>query len=224
MGRPATARLPITTHYAPSPMRFTLSLLLGLLLLLSACSSTDPISGPTLVEGQVVDNVNHRPVPGSVVQIYKTGRAGGHTAVGDPQPTDANGHFSFHFEADAKTDYVVQATAPLGYLSSVTFSPSLTAGRRNTGLLIAMYAPAWVRLQFVDEPPKSRVMISIQGYDSTGDRLYDPRDTVLIRPTIAGFPLNLLYVITENGVERRNNLVVQPNPAPLDTVTVRIPF
>jgi hypothetical protein len=203
-------------------MRFTLSLLLGLLLLLSACSSTDPISGPTLVEGQVVDNVNHRPVPGSVVQIYKAGRTGSYGPVGDPQPTDANGRFSFHFEANAEAVYRVRAGAPLGYFSE--FTSSLTAGRRNTGLLIAMYSPAWVRLQFVDEPPKSRVMIKTQGYDSTGDRLYDPRDTVLIRPTVAGFPLNILCVITENSVERRTNLDIQPNPAPLDTVTVRIPF
>jgi hypothetical protein len=204
-------------------MRFTLSLLPGLLLLLlSACSSNDPISGPTLVEGQVVESATQRPVPGSFVQIYKTGRAGGYTAVGDPQPTDANGRFSFHFDADAEAGYRVRAGAPLGYFSELT--PSLTAGRRNTGLLIAMYSPAWVRLQFVDEPPKSRVLIHTQGYEGSGDDLYDPRDTVLIRPLMAGFPLNILCVITENGVERRNNLVVQPNPAPLDTVTVRIPF
>lgn len=202
---------------------FVATLLLAMSSLLGGCNTNDPTTGATLVEGQVVEIRGRQPVAGALVQVYQAGRGGGYGAVGSPCPADAQGRFSFHFDATTKSGYLLKASAPPGYLTDWGLAPNLTAGRKNTGLLIPMYAPAWVRLQLVDEPPKSRVLMFIAGYEGSGDRLYYPRDTTLIRPLLAGFPGKIIWVITnQQGIDTQFEQAI--NPAPLDTLTVRIPF
>ena len=206
-------------------MRKSLSRLLRLVVigpLLSGCTNTDPTTGSTLVEGQVVEMQSLQPVAGAGVQVYQAGRGGGYATVGIPYTADAQGRFSFHFEATSPSSYLVRASAPPSYTTDWGLAPSLTAGRKNTGLVIPMYAPAWVRLQLVDEPPKSRVSMFISGYEGSGDRLNYPHDTTLIRPSLAGFPKKIIWVITRQGIDTQYEQDVRPNA--LDTVTVHISF
>ncbi|MDB5233771.1 MAG: hypothetical protein JWR44_764 [Hymenobacter sp.] len=184
-------------------------------LLLASCN--DPTTGTTFVEGQVVDYAGSRPVGGATVRVNQRGAGGGFGAVGDPVLTDGQGRFSFHFEATSKSGYVLAATAPPGYFSGYQLAPTLIAGRKNTGLVVPMYAPAWLRLQFVDTLPKSRVVISI-GYET----LYYPRDTVLIRPIEANFKSALSWSINDQGKNTATSIYVTPGS--LDTLTVRVPF
>ncbi|WP_345116442.1 hypothetical protein [Hymenobacter algoricola] len=136
---------------------------------------------------------------------------------------EPNGRFSFSFPATRRAGYVLRATAPPGYFTEWGLAPSLRAGRPNTGLVVPVRAPAWVRLQLVDEPPHSRVSLFISGYEGNGDRLYAPHDTVLIRPSLAGFVGKIIWVLTdEAGVDRQREQAVQPGA--LDTVLVRIAF
>ena len=201
---------------------FVATLLLVMPLLLSGCTN-DPTTGTTLVEGQVVEIQGRQPVARALVQVYQAGRGGGYGAVGSPYPTDVQGRFSFHFDATSKSGYLVKASAPPGYLTDWGLAPNLTAGRKNTGLLIPMYAPAWVRLQLVDALPKSRVYMFISGYEGSGDRLYYPRDTTLIRPLLAGFPGKIIWVITnQQGIDTQYEQAIKPTA--LDTLTVRISF
>jgi len=188
---------------------------------LAGCG-TDPTTGSTLVEGQAVDYAGSRPVGGALVQVNQKGAGGGYGAVGDPVAADGQGRFSFHFEATGTSGYVLTATAPPGYFTGYQLAPALTAGRKNTGLVVPMYAPAWLRLQFVDTLPKSRVVIDIGGYKGSGDVLYYPRDTVLIRPIEANFKSGLLWSVNDQGKETATRIYVTPRS--LDTLTVRIPF
>ena len=182
----------------------------------------DPTTGTTRVAGQVVERQGHRPVGNGTVQVWLAGNGGGYGPVGAPQPCDAQGRFSFAFDATNDTGYLLKAKAPPGYLTDWADAPELTAGRKNTGLTVSVLAPAWVRFVLVDELPKSRINIHIQGYNSSGETLQYPRDTILTRPLLANFRTGLLWVINDQGVEKASTVFVQP--APLDTVTVRIPF
>jgi hypothetical protein len=111
----------------------------------------------------------------------------------------------------------------LGYFTDWGLAPKLTAGRKNTDLLIPVYAPAWVRFQLVDVPPKNRVSIFLSGYEGNGDRIYYPRDTAVIRPSLAGFSGKFVWVIRdEQGVDKQYSQDV--NMIALDTLTVRVPF
>ncbi|WP_151087115.1 carboxypeptidase-like regulatory domain-containing protein [Hymenobacter baengnokdamensis] len=193
-----------------------------LCLLLAGCHSTDPTTGTTTVSGQVVENQTNKPVPNATVQVYHLSSGGGYVPVGTPFPADKQGHFAFDFNADSKFGYLLMASAPPGYITDWGRAPSLTAGRTNNNITIPTYAPAWVKLQLVDEPPKSRISIYLSGYEGNGDRLYYPRDTTLIRPKLASLPGEIVWAITENGMDRQSSQVI--NPGPLDTVTVRIPF
>ena len=190
--------------------------------LLAGCTSTDPTMGTTQVAGQVVQRQSRKPVGNGIVQVYLSSSAGGYRPVGASQACDAQGRFSFNFDAQKTGGYLLLAQAPPGYRTDWADAPELTAGRRNAGLVVPVLAPAWVRLVLVDEPPKSRASIHIQGYEGSGQTLVYPRDTILIRPLLADFKTRMYWFITEQGQQR--NLHQDIQPAALDTVTVRIAF
>ena len=189
-------------------------------LLLSGCAKD---SGSTLVEGQVVVQQTQQPVGNATIFVERAGSGGGYALVGQGYPTDADGRFSFHFEATSKAGYILVASAPPGYLTDQVRAPSLRPGRKNQGVIVPVLAPAWVRLQLVDEPPRSRVSMYVSGYEGDGDRLYFPRDTTFTRILQANFPYKIIWVITnDQGLDSQYSQDVQV--AALDTATVRIPF
>ena len=180
-------------HSLPHFQRLTSVLCLWLL---AGCNPTEPTTGTTQVAGQVVERQSRKPVGGGTVQVYLSSSAGGYRPVGDPQPCDAQGRFAFDFDAASKSGYLLKAQAPPGYITDWAEAPELTAGRKNTGLVVPVLAPAWVRLVLVDEAPKSKISIFISGYPGSGDRLTYPRDTTLIRPVSADFARKITWVIS----------------------------
>lgn len=194
------------------------------LLALDSCKSQDPTTGTTTVSGQVVVYQTTKGVANAQVQVYHASSSGGYVPVGQPYAADAQGRFTFSFEADYKTGYLVLATAPPGYLTDWALAPALTAGHGNENVLIPTYAPAFVRLQLVDEPPKNRVTITITGYSGSGETLRYPHDTTLVRGILSNFNTGIGWWITDQntGKEIHSSQFIQPSA--LDTVTVRIPF
>lgn len=203
-------------------MRTFLPVLVPLLALLGACSSNDPTTGTTKVKGQVVESQSRKPVGNGTVQVWLAGKGGGYGAVGQAYACNAQGRFSFDFDAESKNGYLLKAEAPPGYITDWAVAPELTAGRNNKDVIVPVLAPAWVRFTLVDEPPKSQVIIHIQGYEGSGETLRYPQDTILIRPLLADFKTGLLWSVNDNGSEKASNTYVQPSA--LDTVTVRIAF
>ena len=197
-------------------------LLLAAGIFFSAGCNDDPTTGPTQVEGVVVQRQSRKPVGNGTVQVWLAGKGGGYGPVGGPQPCDAQGRFSFAFDATSEAGYVLKAQAPPGYLTDWADAPALTAGRKNTGLTVPVLAPAWVRLILVDEPPKTNAMVYLSGYDGPGDVLNRPRDTTLIRPVLAAFQRKIIWGINETGVIKQYSQDVKLTA--LDTVTVRIRF
>jgi hypothetical protein len=210
----------VMKRYAFTSLAYSSLLWLGCLLL-AACTK-DPTTGTTTVEGQVVAEASRKPVPGATVQLYHKQNGGYQAVAGATAQADAQGRYALSFEATSPTGYFLTAIAAPGYFTPEQNAPYLTAGRANTGVTIAMLAPAWVRLQLVDEPPKSRVVVHSQGYIGAGDTFYYPRDTVVIRPIEAGFKSAIAWAIDENGQTRTSSLYIQPNA--LDTIIVRIAF
>ncbi|MBT2559493.1 hypothetical protein J7E24_17030 [Hymenobacter sp. ISL-91] len=193
------------------------------LLVLSSCAKD---SGPTLVAGQVVDQVTGQPVAGTTVQVEQRKRGssgGGYSAIGPVYPTDGQGRFSFRFEAESEPNYIVRASSALGYFTDWSRAPDLKPGRKNEQVRVPVLAPAWVRIQLVDEPPKSRIQLSITGYSGSGEQLRYTRDTTFIRTISAQYTKVISWgIINEQGIitQSRQNI----NAASLDTVNVRIVF
>ncbi|MBW3127363.1 carboxypeptidase-like regulatory domain-containing protein [Hymenobacter profundi] len=193
--------------------------------LLSGCAEE---SGPTLVEGQVVDSQTQQPVAHATVQVEQASRgggfgSGGYAPVGTSYPTDAQGRFRFRFETEDASDYIVRASTPLGHFTDWLKAPSLKGGRQNQGLQVPVLAPAWIKVQLVDEPPKSRVRIFFSGFGGGGYTLNFPRDTSVVFPyynTTEGF---IYWRITPDLSPEVTGQHILPL-IPLDTVTVRIPF
>lgn len=168
-----------------------------------------------------MEDQSRKPVPSATVQLYHK-QNGGYQTVGNRIPADAQGHFSFSFEATSTTGYFLTAIAAPGYFTPEQNAPYLIAGRANKNVVIAVLAPAWVRLQLVDEPPKSQVVITTNGYEGAGHTFYYPRDTVVTRPLISNFKYAITWWIDDQGHSSTNSIYVQANA--LDTATIRIPF
>ena len=198
-------------------------LFLGSFALLTSCHNNDPTTGTTQVAGQVVESQSQKPVGKGTVQVYLAKYGGGYSPLGNAYPCDANGRFAFDFEGQAKESYILKAQAPPGYFTDWAVAPYLTPGRKNQNLIVPVLAPAWVRLVLVDEPPKSKVSMHISGYEGNGDELNPVQDTTLIRPSLAGFTWKLIWIVRDvNGTKTQHEQVI--NLAPLDTLSVHIPF
>ena len=206
-------------------------------LLLSAWTITgctkEAESGPTTVAGQVLLRGTRQPATRApAVQVW--GRAGGGNAVsgstrayapvGPAQPTDAQGQFSFSFEAEDGWDYVLQlAPGGTGYYAGLTQAPTLQGGRKNEGIAFLVDAFGWVRLNPVDELPRNRIGIDFWGWGGGGLTVYYPRDTSFVVPYIAGRPEAVLWeIIDERG--QRTRYSRDFTLAPFDTLRIRIPF
>ncbi|WP_151087117.1 carboxypeptidase-like regulatory domain-containing protein [Hymenobacter baengnokdamensis] len=196
-----------------------------LCLLLTGCHSTDPTTGTTTVSGQVVTYQTNKPVPNATVQVYHLSSGGGYVPVGTGFPADKQGHFAFDFNADNKFGYLLMASAPPGYITDWGRAPSLTAGRANGDITIPTYAPAWFKLQLMNTSHLKRYSITIQGYSGSGELIYNPKDTVLIRPTQAiGVKTSVAWGIIDQATGSSSQGYQEVKPGPLDTVAVQIPF
>jgi hypothetical protein len=199
------------------------------LLLAVGCSEREE-SGLTRVRGQVVLANSNTPVPRPPqVQVWAqaTGGmvAGAYTPLGAPYATDAQGQFDFSFPAERGQDYILRAAeGGLGYYTDWALVRALRKGEENL-VRVPVYAPAWVRLDLVDEPPRSRVWMYFSGFGGGGLTVPYPRDTTLVFPYLTGpGKESFIYwrMTFETGVETHNQRTfIQP---PLDTQRVRIAF
>jgi hypothetical protein len=206
---------------------------LGCALLGIVASGCDKESGPTKVSGQVVERYTGKPVPYGQVQLMASnpnGRinimgGGGPNATGDPHVADAQGRFTFTFEAKRNINYGLRGGLDPYYYGYTEVS--VDGGRANNGVRVPVYAFAWVRYVVVNElpkPPNSVHTLYITGHGSgLGISLYQPRDTVFIERVTGGTNTSTTWMVTDRQGKstRYNKNTLVP---PLDTLDVRIPF
>ena len=139
-----------------------------LALALGACQGYE---GPTTASGIVVDRHTGQPVPNATVQVtgINSGLGAGGTSSGNTFPADAQGRFSLSFEASRDRNYTLLAYTASGYASGYGDAPLLNAGRKNDNLLVKTAAPAWVKINCVDDPPFNKVGLNTWGYAGSGD-------------------------------------------------------
>lgn len=197
---------------------------------LGSCSKLGPdeSQGMTVVAGQVVDGSNGQPLANAQVGVWgfyssgSLGGGGGYSALGAPHLADAQGRFSFQFEAAKGTAYTLRAFRAPGYVTNWGTDVNVNNGQANNNLRVPVQAPAWLRFVIVDEPPKSRVWLDVYGYGQ-GFRLNHPRDTVLVRPMDSNLASKVIWIIKdERGVDTQYSKDILVSS--LDTLTVRIPF
>ncbi|NVO86090.1 hypothetical protein [Hymenobacter terrestris] len=196
-------------------------------LLLSSCAK----EGPTLVAGLVVDKDTGQPVPQAEVQVHafssgSSGGGGGYgPALGGPYLADAQGQFSFSFEASKGKSYRLDAYGPLGHFS-VDQGVEVDNGQANRNLRIPVQAPGWVRVRIIDEPPTiGEGVLIVAGYvNSDTYSLPLGRDETYVRYMGAHIPSRVFWTIKDyvqkTVVEGHQDLTIPS----LDTVTVTIRF
>ena len=205
-------------------------------LLLAGCDplggATATDGGTTTVSGQVVDATTRQPVPRPPqVQLWQrpqsTGSLVGGSAyapLGGPHASDAQGRLAFAFEAEARHEYVLRAAdAGLGYYTDWAQAPAVHGGKKNAGLQLPAAAPAWIRLDLVDELPRNRVWMFFSGFGGGGLQLPYPRDTSVVFPYLAGQE-NFIYWRITNAQGQETTGQRTFIQAPLDTQRVRIAF
>ena len=182
--------------------------------------------GPTTASGQVVDRHTGQPVPNATVQVtgINSGLGAGGTSQGNTFPADAQGRFSLSFEASANRNYTLMAYTASGYASGYGDAPLLTAGRKNDNVIVKTAAPAWVKINCVDDLPLSKVGLTTAGYaGSSEDQIVGPGNFLFVRPTASNLSTQLYWkIVQENGQSAEFR---QPyTAANFDTVTVTIHF
>ncbi|MBW3128211.1 carboxypeptidase-like regulatory domain-containing protein [Hymenobacter profundi] len=161
--------------------------LLSIGLALAGCSLFEQ-GGQTTVEGVVVDDVTGQPIGLADVAVLANKHSSSSSAfsqVGDWHPTDAQGRFSFAFEANGETDYVLRADAPRGstqYLSA----PKIKAGRKNKDVRVPLTSIAWMQVHLRDVPPRADALNITVGGFLTSVTIRPPLDTIFYRPVPSG--------------------------------------
>ena len=199
------------------------SLLLLAVALLGSCQSYE---GPTTASGQVVDRFTGQPIPNATVEVagLASGQGLGGTSFGNSFPADAQGRFSLSFDANHQTNYTLFASTPSGYASDYGDSPILKNGQKNENILVKAVAPAWVKINCVDDPPLAQVGIETWGYSGSGEKQnIGPVNYLFIRPTLSSTSTQINWRIADKQGNITNGF--QPvNATNFDTVTVTIHF
>ena len=196
------------------------------LILALALGSCHRDEGPTTATGQVVDRFTGQPIPNATVQVagLTSGQGLGGTNFGNSFPADAQGRFSLNFEAKQPVNYTLFASTPSGYASDYGDSPILKNGRKNENLLVKAAAPAWVRINCVDDPPLSRIGLTTAGYIGSGDNQnVGPGNFSFVRPTGSNTPFNMYWRISDENAKITEGRI-PVNPTNFDTITVIIHF
>ena len=191
-----------------------------ILLLLAGCKP----SGTTEVQGQVVDRHTGLPVPYAMVYVtgISSSPAGGGSSGTQGHPTDALGHFDFSFEARGQNDYTLFAYTDSGYASGYGDCPYLNNGRANKGVQVKAAAPAWVRVNCVDDPPSTKIWLSVN--DPNFPPFWvGPGNYTFIRPATA-YTSDILPCIITDSTGHDTWVRIPYTTTAFDTATVTIHF
>lgn len=183
-------------------------------------------AGPTTAEGQVVDRHTGQPVGNARVQLVGTpsGGSGGGSNASTSVTADGQGNFSLSFEASESQNYTLMAYTASGYASDYGDCPYLTAGSKNTGVRVKTAAPAWVKINCVDDPPASKIGLYTSGYNGSGDnQTIGPGNFSYVRPIGSNSP-GSIYVETSDSKGNVSKSWQPVNVANFDTAKVTIHF
>lgn len=198
-----------------------LLILAGLVLSISSC---EKFSGPTEVSGIVVDRHTSQPVAGAyVVAVGASSSLAGGGSTSPGTTADAQGRFAFSFEASAKSQYQVGTSTGSGYTNQGN-GPLLKAGTKNDNLVVNADAPAWVRINCVDDPPYGKVGLFINGYLNGGENtIIGPGNSSLVRPEFS-YTADSIYWEINSGQGKTVKGRLPYKTTAFDTAMVTIHF
>lgn len=131
-----------------------------------SCKKKDPTSGPTSVQGQVVDQNSGKGIAGATVGLVKQPKdaigAAGMKQI-DGATSHKNGNFSFNFNYDGNYDYKVLATANY-YYDSNSGSADVNAGS-NKNVKVYLVPKGYVRFLLHNASSSPGVTINITNYN-----------------------------------------------------------
>jgi len=165
---------------------------------LAACSKS---SGPSSVNGQVIDKTTGKGVP--YAQVYVIGASGGTIGgLGNQQSgsatADANGNFSISFNWAGGNNYSVTAQVPLYFQSQTVSTVSLTEGKNNN-VKIPMVPEGFVRFNLVNAAPLDTIdEISVGDLNNTKNFSPLYKDTFFIAYGFGNTLTHFSYTIIDN--------------------------
>ena len=206
--------------------KITLTLLLPLVLLTSSCRKN---SGPTTVEGQVVDMYSKKPIPNAVVFLAtSSGPTGLGYSTSEVTKANASGNFSFTFEASESALYELLAGIDDLYWPKSNDGVNIQKGRKNHGLTLECQPVGWVKVNLVNTVPRDSVyIINILGFfkPRSLDLPYVYRDTSIIGLCLEGGEEKYFgYWITPMSGDTVFKYLPKIFLAPLDTTEITINY
>ncbi|MCB2378520.1 carboxypeptidase-like regulatory domain-containing protein [Hymenobacter sp. BT635] len=197
------------------------------LVLLSGCTLPFFPAKLLRVSGRVVDRHTGQALGGATVQAYaQRGSglgAGGYAAVAEPHTADAEGNFSFAFLPDPAASYLLLATAPPGYYTIWGEAPTVRRRQPAANLRLPVQAPAYLRIRLLDEPPRSRVWLTVSGYAGPADEFAAPASQTYVRRIDAREPRYIAWSVRDT-TGRRTDGAQQVRVTALDTLSITIRF
>jgi hypothetical protein len=197
------------------------SLLLIPLLFAFSCKKKDATSGPTTIQGQVVDASSGKGIYDATVGLVQQPK-GSFGAAGMKQiagvSSDRNGNFSFNFNYDDNYSYEVLATANYYYDSNG--GTDIKAGN-NKDVKVLLTPKGYVRFLLHNEPPLDTASIDInfEGIPNFGP-IY--KDTIVYGWSIGSTKQLFLQDIRtrKSDISAHDSIFVKS----LDTVTYTINY
>ena len=193
-----------------------------LLTLLTNCKRLD---GDTLCEGTVVDRHTNTRVANATVGVYVAGSSGGGLGGGyrlkEEHQADASGNFAFQINDDSE-ELILRASTDQGHFTSFQEAPKLRGGRNNKKLILKTYAPAWIKINIIDQAPRDTVNIGLWGdLPSYGTGIINGGDRTVILPVEGHATARIHWEITP--LYGNQTLGQQDIYCPgLDTVSIQV--
>lgn len=120
----------------------------ALLITVCASCSCSKDSGPTLVEGKVIDKTTGNPVAGATVQLKKRSPDSPVYYMGgiviDTYISNNDGTFAFNFEAESNYEYHVEAHGHI--IENGNYAEVEKKGRKNKDLIINILPKAYLKI------------------------------------------------------------------------------
>ncbi len=207
-------------------MRIFFSFLTIISLFLFLFTSCSKDYGTTTVEGKVVDATTGEPVPYATVSLGSRAKEVLSSGYGHKESyqADANGNYSFSFDAISDGSYGVDAGYNDLYFSNDGYIP-IDGGRKNKNIEIKIKPGGWIRFHVKDEEPRGDVAsFLVQSFISPSYvRISNPpKDTTFVVFTYGNKNEPYVYWVKINYEETKTIGEVQTKA--LDTVDAYIKF
>jgi hypothetical protein len=184
--------------------------------------SGNGVSGPTTVEGQIVDAVTGKPIYpcwAFLMQEDKDFTAWGRKQINQMQ-VDVEGRFSFSFDANEENYYTVCGGESKYYFTAGSLCETIKKGGNSSNVKVKLNPKSYVKFSVINQGTKDYADIYLNGNYKL-ELMNLNKDTV-VYDEVPSRQNEIVWVVRKNGVDEKK--VETVSSLPLDTVTVTVAY